>query len=211
MNFVGTAGIELKDTKFNSLRERIRDWVRIDAELQHSMHEEGPSEEIFTSLNRLWTIAIVFSMDFFIDQKGQIRSLEPRKTIFWSWTPWRRWWAKAKQQGRGKQYSASDVAVTYMPRKPGETLHDLEEDLSKMLAELRSQTQSVINEKDARNDSENRRFLEERKRSGSNRSLFCLLRFCILSTPYRYIRFNYLVVDFYAKRISGLVCLLLTN
>jgi len=150
-------------------------------------------------------------MNFFLDQKGQIRILGPRKRNFWSWSSWRPRWAKAKQQGDGKQSSGLDAPVTYMPRKPGETLGDLEEDLLKTLAALRSQTQSVTDENYEYNDRDNRRFLGEFIRPGSNGLLFCLLRFCILATPSRYPTFNYFIVDFYTKRISGLVCLLLTS
>lgn len=54
MDFIlGTTIIEAKNTKLSSLREHVRDWARIEVDLQHSMHEEGPSEEVFTNLKGL--------------------------------------------------------------------------------------------------------------------------------------------------------------
>ncbi|KAI0187680.1 hypothetical protein EV127DRAFT_435722 [Xylaria flabelliformis] len=203
---VTAAGSKTKanDLKLCSLRESLREWAKAESDMRLRMHEEGPPEEIFTSLKRLWTNALVFSTNFFLDSKGHIRALEPRKTHLGSWFSWRNKRTKTKQQGEAKDSDVLDAPITYQPRKLGETLRDLEEDLSKTLANLKWQTQSGIDESNSKNniDRENRRFLEDIEKSGSNAALFCLLRVCILTTPSRFPSFNTLVVDFYARKIS---------
>ncbi|GAW22644.1 hypothetical protein ANO14919_121860 [Xylariales sp. No.14919] len=206
MTGFGMSKITASDLELCSLREGVREWTRTEAAIRHRMHEEGPSEEVFAILKRLWAIAIVFSLNFFLDSKGGIHSLEPRKINFRRWFSRKPRKAKEKQQGEAKDSVALDTPITCHPRKPGETLRDLEEDLSKTLADLRRQIQSGIDGVDSENgdDRENRRLLEEIEKSGSNASLFCLLRVCILSTPSRFPSLNNLVVDFYAKKISRL-------
>ncbi|KAI0965563.1 cora-like Mg2+ transporter protein-domain-containing protein [Xylaria arbuscula] len=206
MKFSGISRVKTNDTELCSLRNTLREWVKAEADMRLRMHEEGPSEEIFISLKKLWTVALVFSSNFFLDSKGHIYALGPRKARILSWSWWRRPRPKAKQEEKSKDTGALDVLITYQPRKPGETLQDLERDLSRILANLRRQAQSETGRLDAADDNnrENRLLLEELGKSGSNHSLFCLLRVSIFSTPSRFSSFNRLVVDFYAQKIFRL-------
>ncbi|KAI1192677.1 cora-like Mg2+ transporter protein-domain-containing protein [Nemania serpens] len=182
------------------------EWGDNEADLWLPLNEEGLPGEIFANMKKLWTIAFVFSSNFYLDLNGQIYSLGPRTISKWVWTPWRRRNAKAKQQGETQESSALDTPIHYHPRKPGETLRDLERDLSDTINSLRVQKQSEADASNSKNDNhrENLLLLEEIHRAGSNPSLLCLLRACVFLTPARFSTFNRLVVEFYAKKISRL-------
>ncbi|KAJ8124600.1 hypothetical protein O1611_g9040 [Lasiodiplodia mahajangana] len=206
MRGTGIAKIKVADTNIASLRKILRELAQAEAEMRLRMHEEGPSEEVFTNLKRLWTIALVFSSNFYLDPDGRIYSLRPRVIYKWTWFPWRRGKRKAKQQGEPPNSRLLDMPIYYHPRKPRETVRDLEHDLVQTLEALNRQKQSSTGtpESEKDNDMENAVLLEEINKSSNNPALFCLSRVCIFSTPARFSSFNRLVVDFYAKRISRL-------
>ncbi|KAI1820096.1 cora-like Mg2+ transporter protein-domain-containing protein [Xylaria intraflava] len=195
------------DIKLRSLWDYVKKWTSVEASMRFRVHEGGFSEEIFTTLKELWTIALIFSANFYLNSKDrQIYALGPRSTTEWTWSSWRRRHTKLKQQGGSTESNALDIPIYHSPRKPGETLRDLEEDLSKTMAKLDRQLEFEKNRFDSENDDDREKALlmEEISRSGDNASLYCLLRVCTFSTPSRFTTFNNLVVDFYARKISRL-------
>lgn len=205
---LGIAKLKVANAKVSSLRKLLQEWGENEADLWLPLNEEGLAGDIFANMKKLWTIAFVFSSNFYLDRNDHIYSLGPKTISEWVWAPWRRRNTKAKQQGETREPSALDVPIYHHPRKPGETLRDLERDLSEPISSLQTQKQSATNASDSKSDNhrENQLLLEEIYRAGKNPSLLCLLRACVFLTPARFSTFNRLVVDFYAKRISRLVC-----
>ncbi|KAI1112896.1 cora-like Mg2+ transporter protein-domain-containing protein [Nemania sp. NC0429] len=204
---LGIARIKLGNAKLSSLRKLLQEWEDNEAGLWLPLNEEGLPGDIFANLKKLWTIAFVFSSNFYLDLNGHVYSLGPRTISRWVWNPWKRRKAKEKQQGEAQDSnSALDVPIYYHPRKPGETLRDLERDLSETINSLQLQKQSETDASNSNNDNhrENLLLLEEIHRAGSNPSLLCLLRACVFLTPARFSTFNRLVVEFYANKISRL-------
>ncbi|KAI8628849.1 hypothetical protein F5Y19DRAFT_475934 [Xylariaceae sp. FL1651] len=196
-------GLELE---LSSVREHMRKWTSVEAAIRLRMHEEGPSEEIFTSLKSLWRIIIVFSTNFYLDARGQIHALGPKTLMGRKWIPWKRQSTSAKRPHKPEVATAIEIPIHHNQRRPGETLRDLEEDLLKTLAKLSGQLNLEFNAADSETDNnrENLLLLNEIHKSGSNASLFCLLRVCIFSTPSRFSNSSRLVVDFYARKIARL-------
>ncbi|KAI1175278.1 cora-like Mg2+ transporter protein-domain-containing protein [Nemania sp. FL0916] len=206
MNIINSGKINAPETNLSRLQAILQDCTKFETDMRFHMHEEGPSEETFNILKKVWAIAIVFSLNFYFTPAGHIHSLQPKTLYERLGSVFRRRKAKVKQQGADQDIAALDMPIRFHPRKPGETLRDLERDLTEILAILAKHTQAGTETTETKDnaDRENLLLLEEINKSGHYASLFCLLRVCIFSTPARFSTFNRLVVDFYARRITTL-------
>jgi hypothetical protein len=177
---VDASGMELC-----SLPEHMKDWAKVDWELRL---QEDPSEEVFSILRRLWATSILFALNFHFSPDGKIYRLSPQSLL-----PWRR---------------GSKCPIRYSPTKPGQTLQDLEDELTDNLERLK---RAYLIEKEQMQhgengvEKENQNFLQMIHTSRGNASLACLLRFCVLSTPTRFSTASRLIAEFYAKKTFQLV------
>jgi len=199
----GVLGIKLASLHIHAADH----WVKVEATMRA---QEEPPEEIFVALRKLWTIAIHFRMNFFVDRRGCVFRLNP-KTPTERLLGWVRWWRARRTPPLTLPNRLRSIPIVYRPRnavRMGTTLQDLEDEFTAALENLERQLGTAQTNLEQRRVEMNEELLRYVHNSGNQPALAFMLWMCTVTTPTRFGITVKDISDFYARKTAQQVSLL---
>lgn len=172
-----------------AMADHVQQWIEIE---NTARVQADPSDEIFNTLRKLWSIAVRFTMNFYLSQDHlyEIHHTSLWKGLF----------------NRKRPLRADEVQLRFHgSKKPSGTLQDLEMEFAAAVATLERHQGTQRLDIQASIRRENEDLLRFVHKFDENLSLACLFHMCIISTPTRFSITSRDITDMFATTTSNLV------